>query len=328
MNAIIPVAGVGTRLRPHTYSTPKALLPVAGKPVLAHILDQLTEVGLDRVVLVVGYLGDQIVDWVKANYDIQVDFVEQTKREGLGHAFLTAMEGAKMTSGPAVGVLGDTIFKADLAGLVNSPGHAMGVRAVEEPRRFGVAETEGDRITKLVEKPEEPKSNLVLVGLYDFADLEPLHRSLRHIVDNDIRTRGEYQLTDALQHMIDLGEHLSPFLIEDWFDVGKPETWLETNQILLNGSETPAAPEGVKLEGPVFIHPEARVETSSIGPNVSIGPGCEIVGSTLSNCVIDEDCRVESSVLTDTLLGARSQVRHAEGRLVLGNESAYEGGKR
>ncbi len=328
MNAIIPVAGVGTRLRPHTYSTPKALLPVAGKPVLAHILDGLTEVGLDRVVLVVGYLGDQIVDWVKANYDIRVDFVEQTKREGLGHAFLTAMEGADMLSGPAVGVLGDTIFSADLPGLVSAPGHAMGVKAVEDPRRFGVAETEGDRITKLVEKPEEPKSNLVLVGLYSFADLEPLHRGLRHIVDNDLRTRGEYQVTDALQWMIDQGEHLSPYLIEDWFDVGKPETWLETNETLLKGQPAPDAPAGVTIEAPVYIHPDARVESSSIGPNVSIGPGCEIVGSTLSNSVIDENCRVESSQLRDSLLGARSQVRHADGNLILGNESVFEGGKR
>jgi glucose-1-phosphate thymidylyltransferase len=328
MNAIIPVAGVGTRLRPHTFSTPKALLPVAGKPVLAHILDQLMGVGLDRVVLVVGYLGDQIVDWVKANYDIHVDFVEQTQREGLGHAVLMAMEGADMKSGPAVGVLGDTIFHADLAGLVQSPGHAMGVKAVEDPRRFGVAETEGDRITNLVEKPEEPKSNLALVGLYSFADLNPLYRGLRHIVDNDIRTRGEYQLTDALMWMIEQGEHLSPYLIEDWYDVGKPETWLETNQILLEGCELPGVPAGVELEAPVFIHPEARVEASRVGPNVSIGAGSEIIGSTLSNCVIDEGCRVESSRLVNSLLGARTQVRQAEGRLILGNDSAFDGEKR
>jgi len=321
MHAIIPVAGVGTRLRPHTYSTPKALLPVAGKPVLAHILDQLMEVGLDRVALVVGYLGDQIVEWVKENYEIRVDFVEQTVRMGLGHAVLTAMEGADMTRGRAVCVLGDTIFDADLGGLFASPGHAMGVKEVADPRRFGVAETEGDRITKLVEKPERPQSNLALVGLYAFEDLEPLHRGLRHVVDEDIRTRGEYQLTDGLQWMIDQGEHLSPYLIEDWFDVGKPETWLETNQVLLKGHELPRVSAGVKLTPPVYVHPDAELRDCRIGPNVSIGAGTRISESELSNCVVAEDCRIESSRMIDSLIGAGSIISGAEGRFVLGNDS-------
>lgn len=328
MNAIIPVAGVGTRLRPHTYSTPKALLPVAGKPVLAHILDQLMDLGLERVVLVVGYLGDQIVDWVREHYEIRVDFVEQRVREGLGHAVLTALEGADIDGGPAVVVLGDTIFRADLPGLVAAPGHAMGVKAVDDPRRFGVAETEDGRITKLVEKPEAPRSNLALVGLYAFRDAGPLRRGLRHVVDEDIRTRGEYQLTDGLQWMIDQGETLSAYPIEDWYDVGKPETWLDTNRVLLEDAPGPGAREGVSLTPPVYLHPQARVSASSLGPNVSIGAGSEVVDSSLSNCVVAEDCRIESSRLVDSLIGAGTRVSGAEGRLVLGNDSVLEGGKR
>jgi len=328
MNAIIPVAGAGKRLRPHTYCTPKALLPVAGKPVLAHILDELMTLGLDRVVLVVGHLGEQIVDWVGSHYDIRVDFVQQSRREGLGHAMLLAMEGADLKSGRAVAVLGDTIFRADLAGLVACPGHAMGVKSVDDPRRFGVAETENGRITRLVEKPETPRSDLALVGLYAFADLAPLYGGLRHVVDGGLRSRGEYQLTDALMWMIEQGEPLSPFPIEDWYDVGKPEAWLETNRILLEGSPLPPAPAGVELVPPVFIHPEARLEESRIGPNVSIGRGCEIIGSTLIDCVIDEGSRVESSRLADSLLGARCRLREVEGRYHLANDSACEGGQR
>ena len=325
MNAIIPVAGVGTRLRPHTYSTPKALLPVAGKPVLAHILDELSGLGLERVVLVVGYLGEQIVDWARDRYDMRVDFVEQTRREGLGHAVLMAMEGARMTEGPAVAVLGDTIFRADMAGLLAAPGHAMGVKSVPDPRRFGVAETEDGRIVRLVEKPEQPKSDLALVGLYAFRDLAPLHRALRRVVDGDIRTRGEFQLTDGLQGMIDEGEILTPYAIEDWFDVGKPEAWLETNQVLLEGAPLPDAPAGVELREPVFVDPSAKLSGCRLGPNVSIGPGCVISGGSLENCVLDNNCRVEDSHLRDSLLGANTHVIGHRGSLILGNECACEG---
>lgn len=328
MNAIIPVAGVGTRLRPHTFSTPKALLPVAGKPVLAHILDELTDVGVDRVVLVVGYLGEQIVDWVRERYEMRVDFVQQTRREGLGHAVLMAMEDADLRSGPAVAVLGDTIFRADLAGLVAAPGHAMGVKSVADPRRFGVAETEDGRIVRLVEKPEHPKSDLALVGLYAFRDLAPLYGALRRLVDEDRRTCGEYQLTDGLQAMIDAGEQLTAYPIDDWFDVGKPETWLETNRVLLKGAATPEAPKGVELISPVYVDPSAQLVDCRVGPNVSVGAGTVIRGSRLENCVLDSGCRVEDCELEGSLLGAGALVRGVKGSVLIGNESVCEGAQR
>ncbi|MDP6418105.1 MAG: sugar phosphate nucleotidyltransferase [Candidatus Krumholzibacteria bacterium] len=327
MKAIIPAAGVGTRLRPHTYSTPKALLPVAGRPVLAHILDSLVGLGLEKVVLVVGYLGDEILDWVRKNYELEVEFVLQEKREGLGHAFLMAMEKASLREGPAVGVLGDTIFKADLAQFLSLGSHAMGVKRVEDPRRFGVAELEGGRISNLVEKPEHPKSDLALVGLYSFSDLAPLYRALSDIVARDQRTRGEYQLTDGLQAMIDAGEELLPFEIENWYDVGKPETWLKTNRVLLESAAKLEARDGVEIIPPVYLHPDAIVEESRIGPHVSVGAGSRVISSRIENSVIDEGCRVTDSTLSASLLGANCEVSRAEGQVILGNESVFMGGK-
>ncbi len=330
LTAIIPAAGVGTRLRPHTHSTPKALLPVAGKPVLAHILDQIVAVGVDRVVLVLGYHGDQIAEWVAGAYpDLALDSVHQAERLGLGHAIFQALEQAKGGAGIREGrgliVLGDTIVQADFEGLLASPGHAMGVKEVPDPRRFGVAVTEGDRIVDLEEKPTEPRSNLALVGLYAFRDLGVLHEGLRRLIDEDRKTRGEYQLTDALQWMIDSGEHLSPFGIEGWFDVGKEETWLETNSALLGGDDAPAAKNGVVLHQPVHVPASAELSGCELGPNVSLGEDVRIHDSRIENSVVGSASVVTDSRVRDSLIGAHCRVDHFRGRLNLGDHSTASG---
>ncbi len=334
LTAIIPAAGVGTRLRPHTHSKPKALLPVAGKPVLAHILDQLVAVGVDRVVLVLGYHGEQIADWVAGAYpDLSLDRVHQAQRLGLGHAIFQALEQARggegLREGRGLIVLGDTIVQADFAGLLAAPGHAMGVKEVADPRRFGVAVTEGDCIVDLEEKPAEPRSNLALVGLYAFRDLGLLHEGLKTIIEADRRTRGEFQLTDALQWLIDRGEQLSPFPIEGWFDVGNEETWLETNRALLAGddAEPMAAGEGVILHPPLHLPASAVLVDCELGPNVSLGEGVEIRGSRIENSVVGMATCVTDSQLADSLIGDHCEVASFTGHLNLGDHGVARGEK-
>ncbi len=332
LTAIIPAAGVGTRLRPHTHSKPKALLPVAGKPVLAHIIDQLVAVGVDRVVLVLGYHGEQIADWVAGAYpDLALDRVHQAERLGLGHAIFQALEQARdgegLREGRGLIVLGDTIVQADFAGLLAAPGNAMGVKEVADPRRFGVAVTEGDRIVDLEEKPTEPRSNLALVGLYAFRDLGLLRTALKTMIDADRRTRGEYQLTDALQWLIDSGELLSAFPIEGWFDVGNAETWLTTNSALAKAAEekAPAAREGVILHPPLELPESVVLADCELGPNVFLGEGAVVRGSRLENSVVGAATSVTDSRLNDSLIGDHCEVARFTGSLNLGDHGVVSG---
>lgn len=233
MRAVIPVAGIGTRLKPHTFSTPKVLLNVGGKPILGHILDRLLEEGLTKSTFVIGYLGEMIKEYVQKEYpQIQSDFVIQEEMNGLGHAIYMAS--------PTFGeedifvILGDTLFEVDLTSVFKSRHSSLGVKEVEDPRRFGVAVLKDGFIKKLIEKPQEPVSNLALVGLYYFSDSGSLKTALNELVKKDIRTKGELQLTDAIQIMIEKGEKITTFPVEGWYDCGKPETLLSTNQYLLS----------------------------------------------------------------------------------------------
>ena len=228
MKAIIPVAGVGTRLRPHTYTLPKVLLNVAGKPILGHILDALQQHNIDEATIIVGYMGDLVEDYVRRNYSMNVTFIYQEERLGLGHSIWIAREHITDNE-PLLIILGDTIFDVDLSLATNSRFSTLGVKSVDDPRRFGVVELEKGFISRLIEKPENPTTNLALVGLYFINNPTLLVDSLQTLIDNNIRTRDEYQLTDALQMMIDKGEKFTTFPVEGWYDCGKPETLLSTN---------------------------------------------------------------------------------------------------
>src|SRR3989304_10039914 len=233
MRAIIPVAGIGTRLKPHTHSTPKALLNVGGKPIIAHILDKLLEEGINKATFVIGYLGDMIKEYVEKKYpSVKSSFVEQEKMEGLGHAIYTAIP--TFDDDEIFIILGDTIFDVNLKEVFKNKISSLGVKEVDDPSRFGVAVLENGYIKKLVEKPTTPVSNLALVGLYYIANSDALIKSLNNLVQKDIRTKGELQLTDALQMMLDDGEKIKTFDVNGWYDCGKPETLLSTNKFLLD----------------------------------------------------------------------------------------------
>lgn len=324
MKAVIPVAGKGTRLRPHTHTIPKPLVHVAGKPILAHIIDDLRAAGVTSMAFVVDRRGDTIPEFVRSNYpDLDVEFVEQPVADGLGGAIhRTRAFGA---GGPLLILLGDTIVRADFARIVNNRGNLIGVQAVEDPRRFGVCLVDGDRITGMVEKPQEPKSNLAIVGIYRFENADALYAALADNVRNDVRTKGEYQLTDALQKMLEQGMDMRTFPIEGWFDCGTIETLLATNRFLLEERGADVAERaGNLVVPPVAIHATAQLVGSIVGPYVSIASGARVENSIVSNSIIHDDAVVQDALLEDSVIGNRAAVHGRSARLNVGDSTELD----
>jgi glucose-1-phosphate thymidylyltransferase len=317
---VIPVAGAGTRLKPLTDFTPKALLEVAGKPILAHILDQVAEARPERVVLVVGPgpHGKRIHEYASRRGDLRIEHVVQSEPLGLGHAVAQAKD--RVGSAPVLIVLGDTIALAPFAELT-AGGSSIGVREVADPRRFGVATVRDGRITELVEKPEHPVSNLALVGLYFLTNAPLLFQSLADLEREGKRTRGELQLTDALQRMIEKGEELRPFSVQAWYDCGKTDTLLETNRVLLDLLAGPVSRPGVVCLPPVAVDPSADVLHSVIGPHTSIGPGARVRRAVVQNSIINQGATVEDALLDQSVVGENAVVRGAYQRLNVGDSS-------
>lgn len=319
MRAIIPVAGVGSRLRPHTYTLPKVLLNVAGKPILGHILDTMLEEGITAATFIVGYMGDLVEEYVRQNYDFDVEFVEQESREGLGHAIWLAREA--LGDEPVLIILGDTIFDVDLRPILTDEYSSLGVKFVEDPRRFGVVETKGKFVEQLVEKPENPRTNLAIVGLYYIKTPRLLAECLEEIVRDDRRTRGEYQLTDALQMMIDRGEKFTTFNVDGWFDCGKPETLLATNRHLLSRRPLERRISGVVVNSPVYIAPTAIVSNAIIGPNATIADGAVVRDAIVTDSIIGEGASVEKAILNESIVGNDAKVRGESRQINIGASS-------
>jgi glucose-1-phosphate thymidylyltransferase len=289
MKAIIPIAGAGTKLRPHSYSQPKALIPLAGKTVLSIIIDQLCSAGIREFVFIVGYLGDKIQDYVKNKYpELSVHYVHQVDRQGVGHAIRLTKN--IVGGDEVVVILGDTICEYDVQQLVTSPFSLIGVRKVDDPRDFGVAEIEDDGfISHVVEKPHIPKSNMALVGVYKIRETEQMFQCLENNIRQGLRSHGEYSLTDALDCMIKMGARFKSFKVENWFDCGRKETMLESNATLLkkfgvkSNGETY---ENTVIVQPVSIASGCTIKNSIIGPNVSIGENTHIDYSIVKNSII------------------------------------------
>ncbi len=323
MRAIIPVAGVGSRLRPHTYMLPKVLLNVAGKPILGHILDKIIGEGIHEATLVVGHMGDKIREYVSQAYPkFRADYVEQEERLGLGHAIYLSRQ--TLGSEPVLIILGDTIFDVDLGPVLKAKTSSLGVKHVDDPRRFGVAEIKNGQIHRLVEKPEKPISNLAIVGLYYLLNTPLLVSCLNELVDKDLRTKGEYQLTDALQMMIERGEKMTTFDVDGWFDCGKPETLLSTNRALLEKKSTSRKMEGVVVNEPVYISPKAMLKDCIIGPYTTVGDNAQISESVIRNSIIGEEAHVQRAMLDSSIVGNGSVVKGGYKRINVGGSSEID----
>ena len=331
MIAIIPVAGIGSRLRPHTHTQPKALVPVAGKPILAHIIDNLFSAGISEFIFIVGYLGDKVEDYVKSNYPgISKKFILQDPREGIGHAIWLARYLVNEKDEVLI-ALGDTVFDVDLKDIINSNTSSLGVKKVDDPRNFGVAElTESGKIKNLVEKPPIPKSNLALVGLYKIKEAMKLMDALDENIRSNIRTYEEFQLTDGMMKLIQQGIEISTFTVENWYDCGTKESLLETNAILLKKTldqdTLPYHFENTIIIPPVSISEQCRISNSIIGPNVSIGNNSIINYSILKDSIIGSYSELQNAVLHHSVIGSDASLHGLSQSLNLGDNTEIDFG--
>jgi glucose-1-phosphate thymidylyltransferase len=324
MRVVIPVAGSGTRLRPHTYSQPKPLLPVGDRPIIAHVLDPVVKLEPDEVVFVVGYMGERIQEYVEANYSFKATFITQDKLLGLGYAIDVAVRA--VPDDDLLVLLGDTVVECDLRQFVRAGDNVLGVLPVDDPSRFGIVTVRDGQVVGLEEKPENPQSNLAIIGLYYFKDVRPLRDALERHVESGRMTRGEIQFTDALQLMLESGFVFVPYEVREWFDCGKKETMLSTNHHLVAVlGQKPAIP-GSTIREPVYIHPSARIVDSTIGPAVSISEGTAVFKSVIRNAIIGRNCHIENATLKDSFIG--DDVRISGGSLManLGDSSEVEAG--
>ena len=322
MKAIIPVAGIGKRLRPHTLNIPKALLNVAGKPILGHIVDSLLGMGVKELIPIVGYKGDLIREYLSSAYKVPITFVEQTEQKGIAHAVFLAREHAD--NAEIVIILGDTIIRTDFARIPLAGPYILGVREVADPHRFGICDVDRGIVRKIVEKPEHPKGNLALIGLYYFKDSTPLFKACRDLIDGNIMTKGEYQITDALQLMIDAGTQFRPFHIDGWYDCGKVETLLETNRILLEESKMSGKSDGCIIIPPCYIDRGSSIVNSIIGPYVSVAKGCQIRNSIIENSILNEESSIENIILEGSVVGAFAEVTGRKGSVNVSDYSQID----
>lgn len=320
MRVIILTAGLGTRLRPHTFSKPKPLVNVAGKPMLAHILDTLQPLAIDELVCVTGYLGHHIEQFVRANYSFPTRFIEQAEPRGQAHAIYLTREVVK---GPTLIVFGDGIFAADLARLNNTPNDGViYVQEVEDPRRFGVAVLENGSIKRLVEKPDTPVSNLAVIGVYYVPDACRLMDAIAYTMEQNIQTKGEFYLADALQVMINQGERFVAERVSVWKDCGNKNALLETNRYLLeNGRSYVGTVNRSIIIPPVYIADTARIENSVIGPYVSVAAGVVVRESRIKDSIINSGAQIQSATLRNSLIGDDAYVEGDFQELNVGDSS-------
>ncbi len=323
MKAIIPVAGIGTRLQPLTNNVPKVLINVAGKPMLFHLIDEIVKNGkIDTVILIIGYLGNMIVDAVNKEYKnstVKFEFVEQKEMLGLGHAVYHAIE--HVGEEPVIIILGDTIFEFDLMSFISGEHSAIGYKDVEDTQRFGIVESKNGFITRMIEKPAPgvTDSKSAIAGIYFIKNGSHLFRAIEHLMDNDIRTKNEYQLTDALMKMVEEGEKMVPFEIENWFDCGKPETLLSTNTYILNRDHLEENEHdfvNTKLRQPVYIGEGCKIKNSELGPNVTITNGVSISNSKIINSLICDNATVENAELENVVLGIGEKIEGKQENII------------
>ncbi|MFM2139621.1 MAG: hypothetical protein RJA57_1928 [Bacteroidota bacterium] len=327
MKAIIPVAGAGTKLRPHSYTQPKALIPLAGKTVLSIIVDQLREAGISEFIFIVGAFGEKIRDYVRHHYpDLTVHYVHQVDRQGVGHAIRLTRN--IVAGDQAFVVLGDSICEFDVRSVVESPYSMIGVRKVDDPRDFGVAEIGEDGfINHVVEKPQIPKSNMALVGVYKIRETTQMFQCLESNIREGVRTRGEFSLTDALDCMLQQGVRFQAFRVENWFDCGRKETLLESNATLLKKfapTTDPAAFENTVIIPPVSIGANCSIQNSIIGPNVAIGDHSRIDYSIVKDSIIGSYSVLYDIVLNASVIGSDTNLRGESRSLNIGDNTSID----
>ncbi len=332
LKIVIPMAGYGKRLRPQTWSRPKQLISLAGKTVIEHVLDTFSTLPEDfqvEYVFIVGYLGDKIRDFMSEEYpDLTVHFVVQEEMKGQSHAIYLAKE---YIQGPMLMVFADTLLETELSFLEEEKADIVAwVKPVPDPRRFGVAELgEDEWVTRLIEKPKALDNNLALVGFYYFKEGQQLIQAIESQIENKLIFKGEYFLADAINIMLDeMNVKARTHKVNIWLDAGTPEAVLATNRYLLDhgydNSEKAGKRIGVKIIPPVYIHPEANVEASVLGPHTAVDAGCQITGSVIQNSIVERDAQIEDVILRDSLIGQHTHVQGKAASLNMGDHTSLK----
>lgn len=328
MKLIVPMAGRGTRVRPHSHVTPKPLLSVRGKSVVERIVELFARVlpeAPDEGVFVLGPdFGAEIREQLTAICDrhgMKAHFVVQKKAEGTAHAVAQADGHLR---GDGIVVFADTLFDMEEGVELEDADVIAWVKEVEDPRRFGIAVRDGERVTQLIEKPSDPVSNEALIGIYYVKELADLHRHIKALIEDDQRGKGgEFQLTDAFDRMLQDGSVFKTATATEWLDCGTIPALLDTTKRILDKEN---AQHGGEIDGsiihePVYIGPDAKISDSVIGPYASIEAGAEVRDAVVKESILFSGARVENSVLTDSLVGQHAEVRRVAGTVNIGDHS-------
>jgi glucose-1-phosphate thymidylyltransferase len=326
VKVIIPLAGKGTRLRPHTHVTPKPLLRVGGKTVMSYILDDIKDLGVTEIVFITGHLKEKVEAYVKSDYpEFSAHFVEQPVQNGTAGAIQLAQP---FIDEDVLIIFVDTVFDADLQLIKKLPEDVAGVlwaKQVEDYQRFGVMVTDDDGFMKrIVEKPTDPISKLANIGLYYIRDWKLLFEGIANTMEGPFGKSGEYYLTDAFQYMVDHGARLKVVEVEGWYDCGELTTLLETNQHLLahGRAREPDGSSNVKVIDPVRVAEGVVLENCEIGPNVSIETGSVLRDTRIRNAIVGAHVTIEKCDLHDSMIGDNVVLKEFKGSANVGADSS------
>jgi glucose-1-phosphate thymidylyltransferase len=326
MKVIIPLAGKGTRLRPHTHVTPKPMIRIAGKPVIDYVMEDLEKLGaVEQVIYITGHLKEKVEEYARAKYSFDSVFIEQKIQDGTAGAVALARPHVDQ---PVFIIFVDTIFDADLSVVKNLDADGViWVKEVEDYQRFGVVVTDDKgMMTKIVEKPKEPISKRANIGLYYIRNWKLLYEGIEHVLSRP-KNKGEFYLTDAFQYMIDKGAKLKVVDVTGWYDAGEVGTLLETNRTMLDkgGARRPkSVPAGVTIVDPVYIEDNVTLASSTIGPNVSIGTGSTVENSTISDTLVGNGSTIRRAKLSKSLIGDAAIVEGITGSANVGDHSTVQ----
>ncbi len=328
MKVIIPLAGKGTRLRPHTHLVPKPMLKIAGKPVIDYVMDDLKKLGgVEEVIYITGHLKDKVEEYVRKHTPWKSVFIEQLKQLGTADAIALAKPHVDQ---PVMVIFVDTIFDADLGLIPKCKGDGIiWVKTVDDYQRFGVVVADANgHMRKIVEKPTTPVSKRANIGLYYLKNWKLLYEGIDHVMKQP-PNQGEYYLTDAFQYMVDKGARLDVVDVDGWYDAGKIDTLLETNRIMLEKRKMARRPKDLGADAtivePVYIEDGVTIRRSTVGPNVSVGKGTVIEDSALRDTIVGEKCVLARAQLHDSLIGDEVVVRGFKGHATLGDHGELTG---
>ena len=329
MKAIIPVAGAGVRLRPHTYTQPKPLILVAGKPIISFIIDQMLEAGITEFIFVLGYLGDKIKTYLETDYPhIDKQYVYQEKRKGLGDAILHTKELIK-NEDEIIILLGDTILDLDLRDFLQQENSCLAIQKVNDPRQFGVIEkNKEDLVTRVVEKPLIPKSNLAIVGLYKINEVAILIEALEQGQAKITSEAEELHLAVGLQGLIDRGVKINTYEVSHWYDCGKKDILLETNRVLLNKMVNDVGTQFVYdhsiIIPPVVFGKSCRFSNAIIGPNVTLGDHVTSTNVLLKDSILGNYVEMQGAVLAKSVIGNDAIIKGLSQSLNIGDNNEID----